>query len=73
MLDSIVASRFSCADAVADYVGLDTCFNIMTGWVRDYPNDGWVVPPSLATMVADGKFGRKSGQGFYKWDGDKLA
>jgi len=58
---------------LADYIGLDTCLNIISGWVRDYPDDGWTVPKSLAAKVADGKLGRKSGEGFYKWNGDKLA
>ena len=29
------------------------------------------VPEVLREKVAAGHFGRKTGQGFYKWDGDK--
>ena len=40
----------------------------------DYPDDpAFFVPASLQAKVAEGKFGRKSGEGYYKWDGDKLA
>ena len=57
---------------LADYVGLDTCLFILRGWVKSYPNEpAFFVPKSLERMVAEGKFGRKSGQGFYKWEGDK--
>ena len=62
---------------LADYVGLDTCLSIIEGWQRDHPNgDGtgaFFVPESLRAKVAEGKFGRKTGEGFYKWVGDKLA
>eukprot|EP00316_Scyphosphaera_apsteinii_P024048 CAMPEP_0119341908 /NCGR_PEP_ID=MMETSP1333-20130426/103589_1 /TAXON_ID=418940 /ORGANISM="Scyphosphaera apsteinii, Strain RCC1455" /LENGTH=322 /DNA_ID=CAMNT_0007354005 /DNA_START=24 /DNA_END=992 /DNA_ORIENTATION=+ len=58
---------------LTDYIGLDTALNIISGWERDYPDDGWTVPTSLREKVADGKLGRKSGEGYYKWDGDKLA
>ncbi|KAF0689040.1 Aste57867_19455 [Aphanomyces stellatus] len=59
---------------LADYVGLDTILFGVEGWVKKFPNDpSFVVPPILKQMVNDGKLGRKSGQGFYKWNGDKRA
>ena len=60
--------------ALADYVGLDTCLAIVTGWKAAYPDDpAFFVPESLKAKVAEGKLGRKTGEGFFKWDGDKLA
>ncbi|TDH65595.1 hypothetical protein CCR75_004945 [Bremia lactucae] len=57
---------------LADYVGLDTMLFILEGWVRDHPNDSaFFVPEIIREKVAEGKLGRKSGEGFYKWDGDK--
>lgn len=59
---------------LADYVGLDTCYSILTGWEKGFPDEkAFTVPKCLEKLVADGKFGRKSGQGFYKWDGDKAV
>ena len=29
------------------------------------------IPDSLGRLVEAGKFGRKSGEGYYRWDGDK--
>jgi len=57
---------------LSDYVGLDLCLSIMEGWVEKFPNEpAFFVPDLLREMVAQGKFGRKSGEGFYKWDGNK--
>jgi 3-hydroxyacyl-CoA dehydrogenase len=57
---------------LADYVGLDTCLYIMEGWVKDFPGEGaFVVPEILKQKVARGELGRKSGKGFYYWDGEK--
>lgn len=51
---------------------MDTSLFILEGWVKDYPNEpAFVVPEILRTMVKEGKLGRKSGEGFYKWDGNK--
>ena len=58
---------------LSDYIGLDTALNIIGGWARDYPDAGWIVPKSLQEKVAAGKLGRKTGEGYYVWDGDRLA
>mmetsp|Transcript_31648 Transcript_31648/g.63943 ORF Transcript_31648/g.63943 Transcript_31648/m.63943 type:complete len:337 (-) Transcript_31648:277-1287(-) len=57
---------------LADYVGLDTCLFIMQGWVNDFPEErAFVVPEMLKDKVAKGELGRKSGKGFYEWNGDR--
>jgi 3-hydroxyacyl-CoA dehydrogenase len=59
---------------LTDYVGLDTTLKILQGWVKDHPSEpAFQVPPMLEKLVREGKYGRKSGQGFYKWEGDKKA
>jgi 3-hydroxyacyl-CoA dehydrogenase len=59
---------------LADYVGLDTCLFILQGWVRDHPAEkAFFVPKLLEAMVKDGRLGRKSGAGFYKWQGAKAV
>ncbi|TFJ85896.1 hypothetical protein NSK_002716 [Nannochloropsis salina CCMP1776] len=57
---------------LADYIGLDTCLFILEGWVKKYPNEpAFIVPSSLRALVQGGKLGRKSGEGFYVWEGDR--
>jgi 3-hydroxyacyl-CoA dehydrogenase len=59
---------------LTDYVGLDTTLFILQGWNDRYPEEpAFEVPALLEKMVAEGKLGRKSGEGFYKWDGDKKS
>jgi len=59
---------------LADYVGLDTCLSILSGWRRDFPTEPlFVVPICLERLVAAGKLGRKSGSGFYCWENDKAV
>lgn len=55
-----------------DYVGLDTTLFIMDGWHQRYPDNPLFEPPALLReLVAQGHLGRKSGRGFYEWEGDK--
>ena len=53
---------------LSDYVGLDTSAFIIEGWAKKYPNEPlFKVSKLLSKMVAEGKLGRKSGEGFYKY------
>jgi len=57
---------------LADYVGLDTTRSILAGWAEAYPEEpAFFVPRCLEDKVAQGKLGRKTGEGFYAWEGDK--
>lgn len=53
-------------------VGLDTTRAILSGWVANFPDEpAFFVPKCLEAKVAAGHLGRKTGRGFYEWDGDK--
>jgi 3-hydroxyacyl-CoA dehydrogenase len=57
---------------LADYIGLDTCLFIVEGWTEKYPDEpSFILPQCLKDKVAAGDLGRKTGKGFYHWDGDK--
>jgi 3-hydroxyacyl-CoA dehydrogenase len=59
---------------LTDYVGLDTTLSILQGWVKRYPSEpAFKIPAVLEKLVQEKKLGRKSGQGFYKWEGDKKS
>ena len=59
---------------LADYIGLDTCLSILIGWRKDFPDESaFILPDILVKLVGDGHMGRKSGAGFYEWDGDKIG
>ncbi len=51
--------------ALADLIGLDVCLDIMQTLHRDLGEDKYRPAPLLCRMVAAGRLGRKSGQGFY--------
>uniref|UniRef100_A0A3B3SRJ8 Hydroxyacyl-coenzyme A dehydrogenase, mitochondrial n=1 Tax=Paramormyrops kingsleyae TaxID=1676925 RepID=A0A3B3SRJ8_9TELE len=50
-----------------DYVGLDTSKFIIDGWHAMEPENPLFAPsPMLNKLVAEGKLGKKTGEGFYK-------
>ena len=54
---------------LADYVGLDTNKFIVDGWHDAYPEVQLFEPvETLNKLVKEGKLGRKSGEGFYKYE-----
>lgn len=57
-----------------DYVGLDTTLSIIEGWHKLEPGNKLFDPPKLLIdKVKAGKLGRKTGEGFFRWEGDKRA
>lgn len=57
---------------LSDYIGLDTMHSIIVGWQKDHPDEAaFIMPKCLEEKVKAGHLGRKTGQGFYKWEGDK--
>lgn len=54
---------------LADYVGLDTTHHIMKGWNEKFPDEPlFKVNPIVEKLVSEGKYGVKSGEGFYKYN-----
>jgi 3-hydroxybutyryl-CoA dehydrogenase len=53
--------------ALADLVGLDVCLDIMEVLYSGFADSKYRPCPLLKKMVAAGRLGRKSGQGFYTY------
>ncbi len=52
---------------LADFIGLDICLNIMEVLYEGFADSKYRPCPLLKKMVAAGRLGRKSGQGFYDY------
>ncbi|MEE8368948.1 MAG: 3-hydroxybutyryl-CoA dehydrogenase [Thermoanaerobaculia bacterium] len=50
-----------------DFVGLDTTYYIANIMFEEYREKRYAPPPLLKNMVLAGRFGRKSGRGFYDY------
>jgi 3-hydroxybutyryl-CoA dehydrogenase len=53
---------------LADLVGLDTVLSILGVLHRDFGDDKYRAPTLLRNLVAAGRYGRKTGRGFYTYD-----
>lgn len=55
--------------ALLDFIGLDTTLYIADVLYDAFRSDRYAAPPLLRKMVAAGYWGRKSGRGFYAYEG----
>mgnify|MGYP003394968453 FL=1 len=54
---------------LCDFVGLDTLHRISEIMYAEYREERYAPPPLLRRLVTLGRFGKKSGRGFYDWGG----
>jgi 3-hydroxybutyryl-CoA dehydrogenase len=54
---------------LCDFVGLDTLHRISEIMYEEYRDARYAPPPLLRRLVTLGRFGKKSGRGFYDWGG----
>jgi 3-hydroxybutyryl-CoA dehydrogenase len=52
---------------LTDLVGLDVRLAIADYLAKELRHEGFRAPELMRRMVAEGKLGKKSGQGFYRW------
>ena len=57
----------------SDLVGLDVRLAIAETLEAELPSDRFTPPEILKTLVAEGLTGKKAGEGFFRWDGDKAV
>lgn len=53
---------------LCDFVGVDTTYRIAEIMFEEYREARYAPPPLLKRLVALGRFGRKTGKGFYDWN-----
>ena len=56
---------------LCDFVGIDTLYRISEIMFDEYHEERYAPPPLLKRIVSMGRYGKKSGQGFYDWSGDR--
>ncbi len=58
---------------LADFIGLDVCLSILNVMYDGFKNPKYAPCPLLVNMVNAGKFGVKSGEGFYDYSESRKA
>ena len=56
---------------LCDFVGIDTLYKISEIMFDEYREERYAPPPLLKRIVSMGRYGRKTGKGFYDWSGDQ--
>lgn len=56
---------------LADFIGLDTIANVADVMFEAFGEPRFKAPSLVKQLVAAGRLGRKSGLGFYRWEGEQ--
>ncbi len=72
-LDLCIMAQLMGPLQLADFVGLDVCLNICEVLYKGFGNPKYAPCPLLVNMVAAGKLGRKSGEGFYDYTNESKS
>ncbi len=56
---------------LSDFIGLDTMVSVADVFFEAFGEPRFKAPSLLRQLVAAGRLGRKSGSGFYRWEGEK--
>ncbi len=56
---------------LSDFIGLDTMQSVADVLFDAFGEPRFKAPPLLRQMVVSGRLGRKSGSGFYRWEGEE--
>jgi 3-hydroxybutyryl-CoA dehydrogenase len=59
--------------ALCDYIGLDVVCAVCDSLFDEFKKAEYAAPPLLRRMLSAGRLGRKSGRGFYAYDGSDAA
>ena len=55
--------------ALCDLIGLDVLYSVCDSLYEEFKRDEYAPPPLMKRMVVSGHLGRKTGRGFYGYDG----
>lgn len=55
---------------LSDFVGIDTVLRVSEIMYEEYREERYAAPPLLKRLVTMGRYGRKTGAGFYDWTPD---
>lgn len=58
---------------LSDFIGLDTMQSVAEVLFDAFGEPRFKAPALLRQLVASGRLGRKTGSGFYRWEGEKRA
>lgn len=58
---------------LADFIGLDVCLSILEVMNDGFKNPKYAPNPLLVNMVRAGKYGKKTGEGFYQYSTESKA